>query len=41
MMTGAFLVVCSGLYTLYREQVVNRTKPAARSTGPGMATEGT
>ena len=41
MMAGAFLVVCSGLYTLYREQVVNRTKPAARSTGPGMATEGT
>ncbi|MFC5585884.1 DMT family transporter [Nitratireductor kimnyeongensis] len=41
MIAGALLVVCSGLYTLYREQIVNRTKPAAKSTSPGMATEGT
>ena len=40
MMVGAAIVVGSGLYTLYREQVVGRRRPAAESTGPGMAPDG-
>nr|WP_281433604.1 DMT family transporter [Nitratireductor aquibiodomus] len=41
MILGAGLVVGSGLYTLYREQIIDRVKPAAESTTPSMATEGT
>ncbi|WP_163266953.1 DMT family transporter [Chelativorans alearense] len=41
MLVGAAVVVASGLYALYREQVVGRKKPIAGSTGPGMAPEGT
>lgn len=40
MIVGAAIVVGSGLYTLYREQVVGRRKPAAESTGPAMAPDG-
>jgi len=40
MMIGATVVIASGLYTLYRERRVSRTKPAAESTGPGMAPDG-
>ncbi|MCT7375520.1 DMT family transporter [Chelativorans salis] len=41
MLLGAAIVVASGLYALYREQVVGRRKLIAESTGPGMAPEGT
>lgn len=40
MIIGATVVVGSGLYTLYREQLVGRRKPAAESTGPAMAPDG-
>ena len=40
MISGAVIVVGSGLYTLYREQVVGRGRPAATSTGPAMAPDG-
>ena len=40
MVTGAAIVVGSGLYTLYRERVVGRRRPAAESTGPAMAPDG-
>lgn len=40
MMLGATIIVGSGLYTLYRERVVGRGKPAATSTGPAMAPDG-
>jgi hypothetical protein len=40
MMTGASIIVASGLYTLYRERVVGRGKAAAESTGPAMAPDG-
>lgn len=40
MIVGSLIVVASGLYTLYREQTVGRQKPAAESTGPGMAPDG-
>lgn len=40
MIIGATIVVGTGLYTLYREQVVGRRKPAAESTGPSMAPDG-
>ncbi len=40
MSIGATIVIGSGLYALYREQVVGRTKPAAASTGPAMAPDG-
>ncbi|WP_295813626.1 DMT family transporter [uncultured Nitratireductor sp.] len=41
MIEGASLVISSGLYTLYREQIVDKVVPAAKSTSPSMATEGT
>ena len=42
MIIGASIVIASGIYTLYRERVVGRgTKPAAESTGPSMAPDGT
>jgi drug/metabolite transporter (DMT)-like permease len=40
MIAGAFVIVLSGLYALYREQVVGRGKPAAESTSPSMAPDG-
>lgn len=40
MIVGAAFIVASGLYALYRERVVGRGKPAAESTGPGMAPDG-
>jgi drug/metabolite transporter (DMT)-like permease len=40
MITGASIIIGSGLYTLYRERVVNRGKAAAESTGPAMAPDG-
>jgi drug/metabolite transporter (DMT)-like permease len=40
MISGAAIVVGSGLYTLYREQVVGRGRPAASSTSPAMAPDG-
>jgi drug/metabolite transporter (DMT)-like permease len=40
MITGAIVVVASGLYTLYRERVVGRGTPAAASTTPAMAPDG-
>jgi drug/metabolite transporter (DMT)-like permease len=40
MIVGASIIVCSGLYTLYRERIVGRGKAAAESTGPAMAPDG-
>jgi drug/metabolite transporter (DMT)-like permease len=40
MIVGAIIIVGSGLYTLYREQIVGRGKAAAESTGPTMAPDG-
>lgn len=40
MIVGATIIICSGLYTLYRERVVGRGKAAAESTGPAMAPDG-
>jgi drug/metabolite transporter (DMT)-like permease len=40
MIAGAAIVVGSGLYTLYRERIVGRRRPAAKSTSPAMAPEG-
>ena len=40
MTVGALIVVGSGLYTLYREQVVGRRRVAAESTSPSMAPDG-
>ncbi len=37
---GSLIVVASGLYTLYREQLRSREKPAATSTSPSMAPDG-
>lgn len=41
MIAGALVIVGSGLYTLYRERVVGRQRPVVKSTGPGMAPDGT
>ena len=41
MIAGALVIVGSGLYTLYRERVVGRQQPVTKSTGPGMAPDGT
>lgn len=41
MIVGALVIVGSGLYTLYRERVVGKQRPVAKSTGPGMAPDGT
>lgn len=40
MIAGAAFIVLSGLYALYREQVVGKGKPAAESTSPSMAPDG-
>ena len=40
MIAGAVIVVASGLYTLYRERIVGRRRPAAESTAPAMVPEG-
>lgn len=40
MTIGSLVVIASGLYTLYREQVVGRTRPVTSSTAPGMAPDG-
>lgn len=40
MLAGAAIVVASGLYTLYRERVVGRERPAAESTSASMAADG-
>lgn len=40
MILGSGIIVASGLYMLYRERVVGRSKAASESVGPGMAPEG-
>jgi drug/metabolite transporter (DMT)-like permease len=40
MISGATIVVGSGLYALYRERVAGRSRPAADSTGTAMAPDG-
>ena len=40
MIIGACVVVCSGLYTLYRERNAGKTQPATDTTGPAMAPDG-
>lgn len=40
MIIGSAIVVASGLYTLYRERVVGRRRPAAESISPAMAPDG-
>lgn len=37
---GAGIVVASGIYTLYRERVVGRTRPAAESSASTIAADG-
>jgi drug/metabolite transporter (DMT)-like permease len=41
MIVGALIIVGSGLYTLYREQIVARQRPVTAATGPSMAPDGT
>lgn len=40
MITGATIVVSSGIYTLYREKVVGKHKPTTESVGPSMGPDG-
>lgn len=40
MITGAIIIIGSGLYALYRERRVGRERPAAESTSPAMAPDG-
>lgn len=40
MVVGSAVVVLSGLYTLYRERVRGRTRPAAESAGEAMTPDG-
>ncbi len=40
MIVGATIVICSGLYALYRERKVDVQRPAATSTAPAMAPDG-
>lgn len=40
MILGATIIVGSGIYTLYRERVVGRSRAASESTGPGMVPDG-
>lgn len=40
MIIGSLIIVGSGLYTLYREQVVGKSMTATKSTAPGMAPDG-
>ncbi|TWG53197.1 MULTISPECIES: DMT family transporter [unclassified Aminobacter] len=39
-LTGAAIIIASGIYTLYRERKVGKKKMAAQSTGPSMAPDG-
>lgn len=40
MAIGSAIVVASGVYSLYRERIVGRTRPIAESTGPNTAPDG-
>jgi len=40
MIVGATIIVGSGIYAFWRERRVNKTKPAASTTGPNMAPDG-
>lgn len=40
MIIGSVIIVGSGLYTLYREQIVGKSMNATKSTAPGMAPDG-
>jgi drug/metabolite transporter (DMT)-like permease len=40
MIAGAAIIILSGLYTLYRERVVGRSRAASESTGPNMVPDG-
>jgi len=40
MLVGSGIVVASGIYTLYRERVVGRSRPATETTGPSSAVDG-
>lgn len=40
MVIGASIIVASGLYTLYREQIAGKAMSATQSTTPGMAPDG-
>jgi drug/metabolite transporter (DMT)-like permease len=40
MIVGAAIIIFSGLYTLYRERVVGRSRAASESTGPDMVPDG-
>lgn len=40
MIAGSAVIVASGLYMLYRERVVGRSKAASESVGPSMAPDG-
>lgn len=37
---GSVIIVASGVYSVYRERVVDRTRPIAESTGPSNAADG-
>jgi drug/metabolite transporter (DMT)-like permease len=37
---GSIVIVCSGIYMLYRERTVGKHNTAAESTGPAMAPDG-
>ena len=40
MVFGAVIIVGSGLYTIYRERIAGRGRPAAASISPAMAPDG-
>lgn len=40
MLSGATVIVISGLYTLYRERIAGKGRPATESTSPAMAPDG-
>lgn len=40
MLSGATVIVISGLYTLYRERITGKGRPATASTSPAMAPDG-
>lgn len=40
MIAGAAIIIVSGLYTLYRERVVGKSRAASESTGPEMVPDG-
>ena len=40
MLIGSAIVVASGVYTLYRERVVGKTRPVAETTGSATAVDG-